>query len=183
MQFSPSAVFCQLNESGLLEPYCFSLMCLYFLFPRRCFPKPQSSSLPESALTLYWLELCFLLENPVRQGVRGKPSRVKLWLLSLQTREQCEAPRQLCCHFLQRKFTLLHSKPEHMFSVQNLPLFGHPCKGISTNTWNHSPKSLPQRGFFSKFIETGMTSITKFTSACARPVYFCTNKIVLANDS
>ena len=42
MQFSPRAVFCQLNESGLLEPDCFLLMCLYFLFPRRCFPKPQA---------------------------------------------------------------------------------------------------------------------------------------------
>ena len=78
MQFSPRAVFCQLNESGLLEPDYFLLMCLYFLFPR-CFQKPQSSSLPESALTLHWLELCFLLENPVRQGVRGQPSGVKLW--------------------------------------------------------------------------------------------------------
>ena len=79
MQFSPRAVFCQLNESGLLEPDCFLLMGLYFLFPRRCFAKPQSSSLPESALTLHWLELCFLLENPVRQGVRGQPSGVKIW--------------------------------------------------------------------------------------------------------
>ena len=79
MQFSPRAVFCQLNESGLLEPDCFLLMGLYFLFLRRCFAKPQSSSLPESALTLHCLELSFLLENPVRQGVRGQPSGVKIW--------------------------------------------------------------------------------------------------------
>ena len=59
MQFSPKAVFCHLNESGLLEPYCFSLKCLYFLFPRSCFPKPQSSFLPESALPPHWLELCY----------------------------------------------------------------------------------------------------------------------------
>lgn len=178
MQFFPKAVFCHLNESGLLEPYCFSLKCLYFLFPRSCFPKPQSSSMPVSSYS----SLAILPENPVRQGMRGQPSRVKLWPLSLETREQCETPPQLCCHFVQRKFTLLHSKPECTFSVQNLPRFGHAWKDISTNTWNHSPKSLPQRGFFSKFIETGMTSITKFTSAWVRSVYFCTNnKIVLAN--
>ena len=52
MQFSPRAVFCQLNESGLLEPDYFLLMCLYFLFPRRCFPKPQSAP-SQSQLLLF----------------------------------------------------------------------------------------------------------------------------------
>lgn len=153
-------------------------------FPKELLPQ-TTIQLPASQLLLLTGWSCaILLENPVRQGMRGQPSRVKLWPLSLETREQCETPPQLCCHFVQRKFTLLHSKPECMFSVQNLPRFGHSWKDISTNTWNHSPKSLPQRGFFSKFIETRMTSITKFTSSWVRPVYFCTNnKIVLANDS
>lgn len=95
-------------------------------FPKAASPKPQSSSLPVSSYSsLAGAVNITLPENPVRQGMRGQPSRGEALALSWG-REQCETPPQLCCHFVQRSLPCYILNQECTFSVQNLHVLDTP---------------------------------------------------------
>lgn len=171
------------------------------VYPLRIFiPFTEELLFPSHSLTCGHsthssLECSCFPARPSQARVWGHPSEAEPEAFALESGEQGPTTDpELCRHSVLTKIYFPPSTPERTYSVRNIPLYGCVYMYASTKNQKHSPKlswcllainrssALKENDFLAaklKFIKTSMTSIIKFTFACARPVYFCTKKIML----